>query len=178
MKVFTRSKYTHVATVVKHNGTTWVYESANGKGVQRQKLADYLAAESPNTVYVLNPKQPFSRKRAKIYKAYLDSQLGRPYSIKHYFRGERCAGVHCSEYLTDALMRCRLIRAKRPPKVTPSSLAQGVLQAKLYAPQCSLVLTEQVERPVGRNRCEQWWIDTKICTLQFCVKVRRWFVCR
>ncbi|MFQ5731593.1 MAG: YiiX/YebB-like N1pC/P60 family cysteine hydrolase [Planctomycetaceae bacterium] len=178
VKVFTRSRYTHIATVVKENGTTWVYESANGKGVQRQRLADYLEAETPNILYVLNPKRPFSKKRAKIYRQYLDSQLGRPYAIQHYFTGKRAAGVHCSEYVTDALMRCRIIRAKQPSRVTPASLAVGVLQANLYAAECSLELTEAVERPEARNRCERMWIDTKTCTLQLCLQLRRWFACR
>lgn len=178
VKIFTCSRYTHVATVVKQDGTTWVYESANGQGVQRQKLADYLDAECPNVIYVLNPKTPFSKKRVKVYRRYLDSQLGRPYAIKHHLTGTRAKGVHCSEYVTDALMRCRIIRANRPSRVTPASLAQGVLQAHLYAPQCSVELTEEIERPVGRNRCEQLWIDTKICTVQFCLQLRRWFVCR
>lgn len=178
VKVFTCSKYTHVAAVVKQNGRTWVYQSAHGRGVVRSSLEDYLDAESPNTIYVLNPRARFSRRRARVFKKYLDSQLGRPYAIKHHFTGKRAAGVHCSEYVTDALMRIDLIQARRPPRVTPASLAKGVLQSNLYEAAAAVELTEVVEHPVGRNRCEQLWLDTKFCTVNFCTHLRRWFACR
>lgn len=178
VKLFTRAPYTHVAVVVKQDGRCWVYESANGAGVIRQSLADYLELESPNTIYALNPRQPFSRRRSRVLCKYLDSQLGRPYAIKHHITGKRGKGLHCSEYVTDALMKIDLIHANRPSRVSPASLAQGVLQSNLYQPSVSVELIEQVEHPVGDNRCEQLWIDTKVCTIEFCNKLRRLFLCR
>jgi hypothetical protein len=178
VKIFTCSRYTHVAAVVRENGRTYVYESAHGHGVRRQALDDYLDGECPNTIYVLNPKQPFSRKRAKLFKRHLDSELGRPYAIRHHFTGMRCSGLHCSEYVTDAMIACRLLTANHPSRVTPSSLAKGVLQSGLYEAECSIVLKEEIERPVGDNRCEQLWIDTKICTRNVCFRIRRLFACR
>ncbi len=76
VKVFTCSRYTHVAAVVVENGKPYVYESTNGHGVRRQTLAAYLAAESPNCIYVLNPKKPFSSKRGKAFRTYLQGELG------------------------------------------------------------------------------------------------------
>ena len=179
VKIFTCSRYTHVAAVARENGRTYVYESAHGRGVRRQSLEDYLDGESPNVIYVLNPKQPFSARRAGLFKRHLHRELGRPYAVKHYLTGKRCAGLHCSEYVTDALIACRLLTAHHPPRVTPASLAKGVLQTGLYAAECSVELkAEESDHPVGRNRCEQLWIDTKICTHGFCVKVRRLFACR
>lgn len=178
VKVFTCSRYTHIAVVVKQDGTTWVYESANGRGVVRQSLAEYLDNELPNTVYTLNPRKPFSRRRTRVFKKYLDSQLGREYGVKHYAVGKRADGVHCAEYLTDALMAVGMIHAKRPSRVSPASLAKGTLQTGLYTAGVAVDLQEANEKSVGRNRCQQMWIDTKYCTANFCVKMRRWFACR
>jgi Permuted papain-like amidase enzyme, YaeF/YiiX, C92 family len=179
VKVFTCSRYTHVAAVARENGRTWVYESAHGHGVRRQTLEDFLDGESPNMIYVLNPKQPYSPKRARLFKKHLDGELGRRYAIKHHFTGTRSDGVHCSEYVTDALISCRLVTARRPSRVTPASLAKGVLQSGLYEAECAVELKDEgPEHPVGDNRCEQLWIDTKICTHNFCIKIRRLFACR
>jgi len=179
VKVFTCEPYTHVAAVVKRNGRVYVYESENGHGVRRLDLEDYLDKERPNVIYVLNPKRPFSRKRAKVFRKYLKSQLGRPYGVKHHLTGKRADGVHCSEYVTDALMRCDVIHANRPPRVSPGSLAKGVLQSNLYEAETRVTLKPKaLHRPVARNRCDRLWIDTKLCTIRFCLKMRRWFVCR
>lgn len=179
VKVFTRSPYTHVATVVKENGKVYVYESANGYGVIRETLAEYLDSESPTKIYVLNPKQPFSKKCAKTYRKYLKSQLGKPYAIKHHITGERCNGLHCSEYVTDGLMKIDLIHANQPSRVSPGSLAQGVVQGGVYESAVAVTLKDpQTERQIGKNHCHQMWLDTKICTIRFCLKLRRLFACR
>jgi hypothetical protein len=179
IKVFTCSRYTHVGAVVRYKGKPYVYESANGHGARWQSLEDYLDSESPNTFYVLNPKRRFSPKRAKLFQKHLDSELGRRYAIKHHVTGTRSDGVHCSEYVTDAMIACRLLTAERPSRVTPASLAKGVLDSGLYEADCAIALKEEeASESVGSNRCEQMWIDTKICTRNFCIKVRRLFACR
>ena len=178
VKVFTRSKYTHVAAVVITNGKAYVYESANGAGVRKKTLEDYLESESPDIIYVVNPAVPFSKKRARVLRRHLEKEIGRPYGIKHHFTGKRAKGLHCSEYLTDALMSCRMIHANRPSRVSPASLAQGVIGSSLYEAGVAVQVKPMQEREVGRNRCEQLWIDTKICTINFCLKFRRMFVCQ
>ncbi len=178
VKVFTRSKYTHVAAVVVTGGKAYVYECANGAGVRKKTLKAYLAAESPDVIYVVNPKTPLSKKQARVLHRHLEKEIGRPYGIKHHITGERAEGLHCSEYVTDALMSCRMIQAKRPSRVSPSSLAQGVIGSSLYEASIALQVKPMQERKVGRNRCEQLWIDTKACTVRFCLKCRRLFVCR
>lgn len=178
VRLFTCSRYTHMATVVKENGRTYVYESANGHGVRRQTLQAFLSGESPNTIYVLNPRRRFSRHRAKLFQQHLKSELGRSYAIKHFVTGKRGSGLHCSEYVMDALIACRLMHANRPSRVTPASLAKGALQSNVYEAECSIELKNEIEHPVGRNRCDQLWIDTKVCTRKFCIRVRRLFTCR
>ncbi|GAB4157420.1 MAG: hypothetical protein Tsb009_34520 [Planctomycetaceae bacterium] len=178
VKVFTGSCYTHVAGVVMMNGKPYVYESANGTGVRKRTLKAYLKSEAPDVIYVLNPKTKWTRKQRLMFRQHLASEIGRPYGIKHHFSGKRAEGVHCSEYLTEALMACDLIHAHRPSRVSPASLAQGVITSNLYSATLSIRVNDNTPKPVGRNRCEQWWINTKVCTGRFCRKCLRIFACR
>ena len=107
-----------------------------------------------------------------------ESELGRPYAIKHHLTGKRSTGLHCSEYVTDALQSMQLIKAKRPPKVSPASLVEGILKSELYqAPHMSQVAETRPPVATGDDWCEQLWIDTKVCTSRCCIKLRRWFLC-
>jgi hypothetical protein len=178
VKVFTRSPYTHVAAVVMKNGQPYVYDSIHGQGVRRQSLKAYFKSQSPDVVYLMHPKKPFSKERSKQFSSYLKGQLGKSYAIKHHLTGKRAQGVHCSEYVTDALMSCRMIRAKQPSRVSPGSLATGILRANLYSPSQTINLKKKTFKPKGRNWCDQLWIDTKFCTLSCCKQMQRWFLCR
>jgi hypothetical protein len=178
VKIFSKSCYTHVAAVVMKNGQPYVYESANGVGVRRRTLRAYLKAEAPDVIYVLNPKRTFPSKRATAFRQHLSGEIGRPYGIKHHFSGKRAAGVHCSEYVTEALMACDCIHAKQPSRVSPASLAQGVISADLYVAAISIRVNHSIPKPVGKTKCQQWWIDTKYCTSNFCTKCQRLIFCR
>ncbi len=178
VKVFTQSPYTHVAAVVMKNGEPFVYDSISGHGVRRRSLRSYFKSQSPDVVHLMHPRKPFSRKRSEQFAAYLNGQLGKPYAIKHHLTGKRSKGVHCSEYVTDALMSCRLINAKQPSRVSPGSLAIGILKADLYSPAQTVNLKKKRTKPNGRNWCDQLWIDTKLCTLGCCKQMQRWFLCR
>lgn len=179
VKIFSNSPYTHVAMVVKENGKYYVYESANGYGVICESLESYIKSEAPTKIYVLNPKSPFPKNRKKVLSKYLESQRGRPYSVKHHLTGKRCDGLHCSEYLTDALMKVDLIHAKRPSRVSPGSLSHGVVKAGVYEPSVAVTVKDpRLARKLGNNRCHQTWLDTKLCTLKFYLKLRRMITCR
>ena len=178
IKVYTKSPYTHVAAVVVEQGRPYVYDSMNHVGVRRLPLNQYLASQRPDVIHVFQPVKPFSRRRAKSFRQALDSQIGRPYAIKHHLTGKRSKGLHCSEYVTDALQSARLIKAKRPPKVSPASLVAGITNSDLYRPS-QMIRVKEPEPPIerGENWCEQAWIDTKLCTSRCCKQLRRWFLC-
>jgi len=178
VKIFSKSEFTHVGVVVVRNGTPFVYDSTNGFGVRCQTLSHYLKSQQPDVLHAFHPRQKLNVKRAGALAQYLDSQLGRPYSIKHFMTGKRADGVHCSEYATDALMACNLIRAQRPAKVSPASLLQGVLKADLYKKGNPVRLKAvAVAEPVGDSWCEQAWLDTKRCTIGCCSKMKSWILC-
>ncbi len=179
VKVFTRSSYTHVAGVVMKEGRPFVYDSQNGAGVRCLPLADWLEAQRPETIHVHQPKEAFAGERSDLFVAALDHEVGRPYAVKHHLTGKRCEGLHCAEFMTDALMAAKLIHANEPPRVSPASLRQGLLNTSLYEPTRTLQLVEpSPPTEKGDGWCSQLWIDTKVCTSNTCVKMRRWFRCR
>jgi hypothetical protein len=180
VKVFTQSRYTHVAVVcVEADGVRMVYDSTSGAGVRRQPLQSYLATQAPDRIRILKPRRPIGGEKGATLQEYLESQLGRPYAINHHFTGERCEGLHCSEYATDALMAIGVVHANQPPKVSPASLLQGITQYKLYDGDELIQIARPAPLPEeGDNACEQLWIDTKLCTRRFCRKMSGWFLCR
>jgi hypothetical protein len=179
VKVFTGSPYTHVAAVVADQGGPWVYDSQNGVGVRKLALAEYLSATRPDELHLLNPAEPFGEERAEHFKAHLESQLGRPYSVKHHLTGRRCDGLHCAEYVTDSLAAADLIEADRPPRVSPASLRSGLLRYELYA-EAGVVRVEAAEqrRAPGRSWCHELWLDTKDCCASCWGGFRRCVLCR
>jgi hypothetical protein len=179
VKIYSASSYTHIAAVVIHEGETLVYDATGGAGVRKQSLLDYFTSQGDQTLHFFHPKQALSEKRAESFERHLECQLGRPYAIHHYLTGERAAGLHCSEYVTDALIAAEMLRAKQPPRVSPASLVEGILKTDLYREGESLQLVpESPERPASQGWCARLWFDTKRCTCTCCSKMRGWFFCK
>jgi hypothetical protein len=178
IRVYTNSPYTHVACVVVQDGTPFVYDSQNGAGVRRLTLDEYLRAEQPDRLHIYQPREPFSPARAEKLVAHLDEQLGRPYDVMHHVTGNRAEGLHCSEYTTDALIACDVLRAKQPSRVSPASLREGIVKGNLYTAGSTVEINVPVDVAEGDNWCEQLWIDTKVCTVRCCRKMQGWFLCR
>ena len=147
IKTFTGSPYTHVGMVVLRRGQPFVYDSTGGYGVRCQTLENYLRWLGPHPVAVYQPLDGRVAKQSDQLEQYLDAQLGRPYAVTHHLTGERCDGVHCAEYLTDALMEIRLISAKQPPRVSPGSLVSGLTKHGLYAAGPGWVIQEPPAPP-------------------------------
>lgn len=178
VKVFTNSPYTHIAAVVVRRGEPFVYDSTGGAGVRCQTLGNYLASQSPALVHLFHPCEKFSSRRAEEFETYLDRQLGTPYAIQHHLTGERAEGVHCAEYVTDALMACHLLQAKQPSRVSPASLIEGVTKGDLYCHAATLQLVPApAVQTTGESWCGRMWGDTKECTRGCYLKMRGWFCC-
>lgn len=171
--------YTHVAAVVIRNGAPVVFDSMNGVGVRQLSLVDYLATQAPDEIDLLQPQREFTPQEALIFESALQQRVGAPYSVMHYITGRRASsGVHCSEYVTDALMSIERIRADRPPRVSPSSLHAGLIEGELYA------ASETVQFPLDPIPVEadgwwdQLWLDTQHCCSECCDQFSGWFLCR
>jgi hypothetical protein len=179
IKIYSASPYTHVAAVVVSEPETFVYDSTCGAGVRKQSLRDFVRSQSDHTLHVFRPRRPFGPQRAARFEQYLESQLGRPYAIHHHLTGERAAGLHCSEYVTDALISAELLRAKQPPRVSPASLVEGIVKADLYDEVATLDLVlKPAPRPESLSWCARMWFDTKECTRACYCKLQGWFCCK
>jgi hypothetical protein len=178
IKVFTASRYTHVGAVVIRGGKPWVYESTNGVGVRRLRLEDYLEYQASDVFYVFQPREPFSEETSAAFTKHLESELGRPYSLAHHVTGKRSKGLHCAEYVTDALAAAELMRVRRPPRVSPASLAEGIVRMGLYEASGAVVLMEPLSETIQGNWCARMWGRSKRCTLECCDQVARWFCCK
>jgi len=109
---WTGSDITHIAIVVRKGGQPWVYEATPAK-VRRlplptywQELAELNTRRDPKTsVLLLRPKTSYETAQIATMKRYMDSQLGRRYSIKGYVRNKQSDGIHCAEFASSALAR-------------------------------------------------------------------------
>ena len=179
IKVFTASRYTHVGAVVVRDGRPMVYESTNGIGVRCVTLERYLGYQAADVFYVFQPTEPLSDECAAAFEDQLDSQLGRPYSILHHVTGQRAEGVHCSEYVTDALSSAGMLHVRSAPRVSPAKLATKILSSGLYEPEETVMLLKPVAVPIeGENWCARLWSQSKRRTLEYCDQVGRWFCCK
>ena len=82
IRIYTASRFTHVAVVCVEAGEPIVYDSMNGVGVRRLPLAEYLAAESPHEVQIFNPRIALTAEQGRVLEESLRSQLGRPYGVQ------------------------------------------------------------------------------------------------
>lgn len=179
IRIYTQSPYTHVGAVVLRHGEPMVYDATGGPGVRCQTLEKYLASQGTADLFILQPKAKFAAERCEELEKYLDSQLGRPYSVQHHLTGKRVAGLHCAEYMTDALMHCKMIEAKEPARVSPASLRTGLLEAKLYDHSTTFRLTTP-EPPVvaGKSWCSRSWDCTASCSVYCWRKLSGWVCCQ
>lgn len=179
IKAVAGGPYTHVAAIVISQGVPVVYDSMNGVGVRKLSLEQYLATQAPDEIDLLQPRSEFSPQEALIFEAALQQRVGAPYSVLHYIPGRRAnAGVHCSEYVTDALESIERINVERPPRVSPSSLHEGLVDGDLYAADAGIRFPLEPIPVESGNWCEQMWLDTKNCCVTCCDKLSGWFLCR
>ena len=180
VRVVSRSKYTHVAVVVRDaGGEEWVYDSQNGVGVRKSPLPAYLSLVQPDEVTIITPARPMDDASTEQLTAALEAQLGRPYHVAHFVTGKRNEGLHCAEYATDALSAAGVVSVECPPRVSPASLRSGLLRYDLYEPgPAVLVIVPTPERAPGKNWCHEAWLDTKDCWHATTSVFSRCVICR
>ncbi len=179
VKIFSRSSCTHVAALVVEKKRVMVYDSMNGVGVRKLTLEKYLRNQCPNDLIVCHPKKRFSKREVFIFKKHLEEGIGRPYSFKQFVTGKSVKGIHCSEYLTGALLKCEIVSVKHPANVSPGSLLRGITRYDIYHQSGTVELDEgPIIAEQGSNRCQQLWYNTKACTQRCNRKIGHWFAYR
>jgi hypothetical protein len=156
-----------------------VYDSMNGVGVRCLTLQAYFDKQKPARIEVYRPTREFTELESAAFEKYLDSQLGRTYNVRQHVTGEDVAGIHCAEYVTEALVAADLITVKDSARVSPGSLVAGVTEGKLYEHAFSMDVHDP--RPASNAKqgwCGWMWTSTRDCTVGCCSQVKRWFCCK
>lgn len=180
VRVYSMSSYTHVGGVVIENGQPYVYDTVPGTGVRRLPLDDYLISQRPTDIQLLHPSTPFTEKQAAEFSKFLKQQIGRPYDVKHFATGRRCNGLHCSEYMTDALIASHHLVAQNPARVSPSALISSLTDNQIYTAGATHVLPEPPAppEPISETWYGRAWQGTKQCSYSCWTQTKRWFCCK
>ena len=180
VRIFSQSSYTHVGGVVEIENDFIVYDSMNGVGVRKTPLEEYVRQQTPGSIRIVHPAIAFTDDQITSYVTHLESQLGRMYAVKHHLTGSRSDGLHCSEYMTDALVAADLITAKQPSRVSPGSLLEGVTASNVYLAGNGFELN--APEPAPQTDDATWyqraWRSTSGCCSKSATKMRRWVLCR
>ncbi len=179
VRVYTQSPFTHVAAVIQRDGRPFVYDAANGVGVRCQTLENYLRTQSPDELHIFQPARPLNSNQQKRFAGWLEGQLGRPYAVAHHISGERGDGVHCAEYVTEALGNSGLIKVKNPAKVSPASLVKGITIHNVYSQTETVhIIAPTPEPKLSTSWYGQAWHCTNTCTATCMSKFRRCVLCQ
>jgi hypothetical protein len=119
VKNITNSYLTHVAIVFNE----YVYESNHPK-VKKTPVEKYLKINK--NIIILSSKVPYSNKEVKNMQRFAESQIGKKYSVKAYIRGIPAEGMHCSEYISEILIKSGRYQSSVPSRVTPGSLWKSI----------------------------------------------------
>ena len=179
IKMSAGGPYTHVAAVIVQDDGPMVYDSMNGVGVRKLPLGAYLATQAPDEIDLLQPAREFTPQEALVFSAALEQRVGAPYSVMHYLIGRRAsAGVHCSEYVTDALESIERLDVERPPRVSPSHLHEELVEGGGYTRASSVHFPLHPEPVDADGWWDQLWLDTRYCCSNCCDQLSAWFLCR
>jgi hypothetical protein len=119
IKKHTGSNIIH-ASMLLYDGKNkpWVYESTAG-GVQANPFDEHvehlkvLSKKWPDLyIYVIEPINDYSPTELYNMKVYANSQLGRPYMLRGWWKMREVRGVHCSQYVGNILERSGRVRSK------------------------------------------------------------------
>lgn len=180
VRVYTNSPYTHVGTVVVHDGHAVVYDSMIRIGVRCQPLDEYLESQRPCDIELFHPTENFTPDQAQCFEKYLDEQLGRPYAVRQYVTGQEVPGMHCAQYLTGALIASGHITSRNPARISPAGILHCLTRDDLYVAGDKAHLPP-VPEPEP-ERATTWygraWQDTQSCSHSCWVQSSRWVLAK
>jgi hypothetical protein len=108
----TDSDITHAAIVLYNGKEPFVYEAVPPR-VHKVSLAEYRKlmnekvheSRRPMTWFVMQPVDRYTRVELTAMKAHAESQLGRPYMLRGWWKGHEVRGIFCSELVGDIIER-------------------------------------------------------------------------
>lgn len=162
---YTSSSITHVAVAINIGDQPWVYE-ATPSAVRRLPLSEYRdeigelnkGREKKVGLVYMRPKQPYTTAEIDAMKTYLDSQLGRRYSVKGYVRKKQGDGIHCAELLANTLTRGGHVRFEQAFRISPHEVVERA--AEVYVPPVALTASPATPPDTWCARSWRWWSGT------------------
>jgi len=128
----TGSNITHAAIILDG----WVYEAVP-PAVHKMPLSEYYdsmeaKAKKPALEkrgfnwFIMEPRIAFTVKQLRAMKYHAESQLGRPYQLKGWWKGHEVKGIFCSQFVGDTVERSGLIASGHVHE-SPGSLHKKLL---------------------------------------------------
>jgi len=166
VECYTKSSFSHVAVVVKYGDKTWVYE-AEPPVVKRYTIEEWLTAmgdyntshpQSPALVTVVTPNRPYSDAEVSKMKEFLETQVGRRYSVRGYLRNVQTNGTHCSEMCAAAIEATGRRDFSAPNRTISPGDLHGLLRVCHHqlGKQYHVVLRDS-EKKSWCERSAAWW---------------------
>ena len=136
VELTTRGQIGHVALLFHEGETAWVYEAAPGK-VRRVTWDEYYAElarlnkrrdeDDAIRVWALRPSKAYTAEEVGKMQSFLETQIGRRYSVKNYVRGKPYDGIHCAELASTTLNQSGRYSFQQNYKLHPQALYDAVL---------------------------------------------------
>jgi len=117
----TDSTITHAAVILYQNGKPWVYEAVPPR-IHKVPLGAYLEEMKQKmqkerlqrrgfTYFMMQPRTPYSHGELAAMKWYAESQLGRPYMLRGWWKEREVRGLFCSQYIGNIIEQSGLIES-------------------------------------------------------------------
>jgi hypothetical protein len=143
---WTHSSVGHVALVFPEESQDWVFEATPGRvrkvslTAYQQELAELNERRRDDILAkIYSPREPYSEEELCAMRCYLETQLGRRYSISNYGRNRVGDGIHCAELAANTLNCSGRFVFERCHRETPGSLTTKI--AEDYHPGVTWSLT-------------------------------------
>ena len=115
----TGSDITHAAVVLYSGSVPYVYEAVP-PCVHKVPLAEYRLAMAQKVAtsrrgdfrwFIMEPKSRYTPLQLLAMKAHAESQLGRPYMLRGWWKGHEVRGIFCSQFAGNVLAKAGKIKA-------------------------------------------------------------------
>jgi hypothetical protein len=167
VRLSTASTITHVAMVFNETGKPYVYEATPAK-VRRLELKQYYKEigvlnrdrKEQMRIEICGPRRAYTDRERSQMLAYLQSQLGRRYSIRGYVRESPGDGIHCAALVGTAVTRSGACRVVNPNRQSPAALMIGLRM--LYKPGSKVSIPVAAHKPTMGERWSGMWSGIKL----------------
>jgi hypothetical protein len=160
----TRGSIGHVALAMSEGGDAWIYEATPAQ-VRRVSVDQYYLelarlnerrkADDRVRVWAMQPKETYTSDETAAMREYLDSQLGRRYSLKNYVLGQPGDGIHCGELAASTLNRSGRFMLDECEKLHPAALCAQV--QPLYQERVAIEISAPTVRETWCARTQRRW---------------------